>query len=393
MDEYGGTRIAVGELPRVTQQVAISMALALGHQSNIQSFRRWATKIMFGVLRGVRLDIQRIELDYVGQTEPEEKQKFESWSRRESSPYPVDTKVDVVLTPIDGANALREGRSGALSVIAAGRPGCFVGSEFADKVPVAPSFLLLAISGEAWTPAMRKRLQPFHRNSKPIVCDKNQDIDAFLTGYRPVDSVIDALKKGGQEPIIGLNFESANCRGWTPSIKGPYMGRRLEGSAFSACLGAFLNKVSATICVARRTHVKQIAVAARATGGRMWAIPLHEERAKKPNFKNVKVKEGSKVRHEDDFVGDTNVVCVCSSISEVCVQDRVRFMNQHRVSVHTLILSNASGGLRTHVQLFDLKRAPFRGYDGNVVGASMFLGDFKKELEAKPPRKRRTPDL
>jgi hypothetical protein len=135
--------------------------------------------------------------------------------------------------------------------------------------------------------------------------------------------------------------------------------------------------------VTPRAQAIQMALATRCLGGRMIAIPLIDrppQGDESPSPKLVSVPPGAILRREKYFVpGDNALLCV-TSVTEVCVFDRVRFRNPRRVSVETIVLSLASHGISRHHHEVDLEEATFAGVNGTLAPADDVIKEFDSNV-------------
>jgi hypothetical protein len=388
VSEYRGTRLAVGELPRATTQAAITVALAMGHSNpevKAPTFREKGARSIFGVMRTLLLDLRIMLLDKDAGGVGEAKTRYDNWrSSRDGQDHLAmvcgikQTKLDAIVVPVDGAEVLRDGRSGALSIIAAGRPpsdaeaddGCFrlrCGRGF-------DSFFIVLVGPDALTSAMMKRLEPFEdglRREK-----EGSEWSEFFSETPLLSEIVQALRES-QFASVGFAISGESFQGWKLSpINGEplCMRRILDGSAVSAALAALRGKVPASACVARRAQAFQIAVAVRALGGRMYAMPLREERQSGIMRATA---HGERWLRASDFANDTNGVLVCTSITEICVLDRVRFGGEWHVTTDTLVASIATRSSREIRQHLDLTRTTFWDEDGKETDAILLLKEFE----------------
>ena len=381
MADYWGTRLAVGELSRATNQVAITLATAMGHRRADQlapTFRTWAAQSMFAALLDSVLPCTLNEFDDYGHGgSGAARLKKEFVKKRDMlhlpATLPEEFHIEVVLVPLDGANALREGRSGALSLIGAARRGCFIGNHFvngAERTAVGDCYLAIVVGKGALAEErpLNLALKP-QRASATEVC-------AWLRKQELLQVLVRYVRSNVHEPVIGVTYPPD----WNQKNRFPLQGcmvRLLEGSTVGAALAALRNKVPAIVCVSRRPQVKLIALATIALQGSLFCVPLEECKDKKGA--EFHVPQEVLARHETDFVRKDNGILISSSISEVCFQDRVRFIDQNRVSVNTLIVSLASRSLRDITQELDLGSATFRDPLGKRVIASEELQRFRRD--------------
>lgn len=398
MSEYLGTKLAVEEVPRLTTQVAITLAQAMGNREcgRAERFRAWASRTLFGALRAAFLDVNLCYLDEDTGEVHKEWERYRAWRSdpRNHARNPLqgisDAKLDAVFVPLDGANALRKGRDGSLSVIAVGFPHCFVQKTFKDNAEEkpqdlgarpSPTYFVVVVGHDAVTGAVEQALASID-NSKPVSGASAVGIDEFLRTNRLLDKLVQALAKDRHEPTLAILLNGDPYRRWVPPIGPHYMGRHLHGSSVAAALAALRGRVPISVFAARLPAAIQIAVATRGLSGRMYAFPIVEDRRQRPmHIRHVTVPPRAIVRTEKDFVEDKNVVLVSTSITEICAQDRVRYLSSFHVSINTLIVSLATKALRDITHSLDLSRTTFRDHDGNEVPAIDELNKFKKELQ------------
>jgi hypothetical protein len=370
MAGYWGTRLAVGELSRVTSQVAIELATTLGwrHIGNPSVFRGWAAQALYGSLAGSILPVTIADADYNWQPNgvPEEKRRWFNAKRETSRPALYDKRdleTELVVVGLDGANALREGHSGALSLIGAAPPKSFVRERFDDGEPVAGCYLAMVLGKSALKeePLELPMSQP--SAAAPEVC---RWLEEQHMGERLIEYIGDKVSV----PVIALVNATNERQEPRIPLKG-CMVRRLDGSTVGAALAALRNKVSATVCVCWTPQIKLIALATLGLQGALYCVPLLGDM-----FPHS-VPTNPVLRKAEDFISSRNGVLVSSSISEVCFQDRVRFIGRHRVSVNTLVVSLASHSIRDVTQDLDLDEATFYDFEGNEVNAAEELERFR----------------
>jgi hypothetical protein len=289
-----------------------------------------------------------------------------------------DFNVELVLVPLDGAHALREGQSGALSLIGAAREGSFVGKRGKDVEgqpfkdhggqPIAECYLAIVVGNDA-LPSQPPPL-PAVRHAA--------DVWKWLQDEGVLQDLVEYVKPKIHIPVFATIQTPAMYLGPHVSLSGCTV-RLLSGSTVGGALAALRNNVSAAICICWRPQIKLIALAATALQGSLYCVPIEQTRSKKTEPFGYRVVPGTPWRRETDFVRGDNGILISSSISEVCFQDRVRFIGSDRASVNTLVVSLASRGLRDTTQELDLTRATFHRARGERLAAADELARFRRD--------------
>jgi hypothetical protein len=323
---------------------------------------------MLGVLRASLIGVKIVEMGITNDNLSKSVQKeFEEWQRNEIYPDPSlihiakelrdedKLKVDLVLTPIDGANSLATGASGSLSVAAAGESGCFA----AKSDDVITAYLTIAV--------------PKHSMETDIVdfvstvenTHGGTPVKDVLENFTELEHIVSLLlKTHGVPPIVAITLEGI-FKDHKVSMKTWHRQRILEGSVVANGLAAFLDRVDCSVFITRWPQLIQVAIAARGLGGEIIAIPL----------KDREVASGSLLRAED-LVLKANAVLCATSISEVCVLDRVRFHPEGSVKTDSITVSLATGRIIRQADTFSLEHANARDRSGIEVK----LGHRIKEL-------------
>ena len=385
---YWGTRLAVAELSRATTQVAITLATAMGHRTaehGAPSFRTWAFDSMCAALSGC-CPVLPLSLNDVDDHEQKRGtpskliREFIKDHQRSNAALKnlPEYNVELVLVPLDGAHALREGQSGALSLIGAACEGSFVGKHGKDDEgqpskdhggqPIAECYLAIVVGNAALT--SQPPLLPAVRHAA--------DVWKWLEDEQVLQDLVAYVEPKIHMPVIATIQTPSMYLGPHVSLNG-CMVRLLSGSTVGGALAALRNKVSAAICICWRPQVKLIALAARALQGSLYCVPLKKTRKKKTEPFGYRVVPRSAWRRETDFVSGDNGILVSSSISEVCFQDRVRFIGGGRASVNTLVVSLASRSLRDTTQELDLTCAKFYRPGGHHSAAAEELYRFRRD--------------
>lgn len=380
--------------------------------------RGFAARQALSQLRSSALDVDVVRIDDLNAPAVTEALRdYEVWrdsperrAFRELTRAIGDMSVDAVLSPLDGSTALREGRSGSTSAIAMGPPRCFVGPTFAQnwdrnetELGVAPAqaYLVVTVGRDALAPRViggqkdrrasqkvDELLTAWERGLGPT--PRLRDTDIGLDGFVAVEGALQAIVRGldheGCEPVVGITLEGSHYRRWRPEFGRRFVYRKLDGSALVPALGAFLGNLGAGVCVARLPQVIQMAVAAKGLEGRLYAVPLVEEPVgQQPGISKVRVPAGALLRRESDFVDDSPALLCVTSVTEVCVLDRVRFASTLVASSESVIVHAASHEFERREDSFNLARTQFwrsKGSSGPMqLPADEMLQDLRDQID------------
>ncbi len=404
-----GVRLGVSEMIRATEQTAVLMGHLLGYQGVYQTtLRSWAMDCMLNFMHS-----SCCRMNLVWPTKPElpNADDVKKYGMFKNSGL-EGLCLQAVLSPLDGVEAFREGRPGAFSVIAAGEGGSFpehlnvplVATPTLTKVksdkrvrPVPESYFVIALGKSS-----RQRISKDELFGDVI--DKLQSdtpLGSLLDNSEILIRLIAALSDSGRVPSLGMTFEGPVFRHWFPLVNrdGSFRFRQLDGSSVGAALAALFNKVDAAVMVARRTQVLQMSVAAQSLEGCIYALPLRK--GKKVKRKKATKENGNKASAEDkasestqeeskhiltmivpresqiqeasDFVLGTHAFLVATSITDVCLMDRVRF-DARTVRTETVAISLASKSVRWIRHEFDRTEAWLRTTEGKPVKAPIEIG-------------------
>lgn len=278
-----------------------------------------------------------------------------------------DYNVEFVLTPIDGARALARGASGAMSVAAVGAPQCFVLDE------KETSYFCLAIGKSKQAADIEQLVEDLKNLGQCIAVEEV---------LKCIGNALDRIESAANiAPVVALTFE------------GPYKSqaafkkldfdcwhrkRVLEGSTVAAALAAFLDKVDCSLFVTRWPQLIQSAIAALGLGGNLIAIPFVK--------KNL---DPLGLRTEEQFVAGRNAILCTTSISEVCVLDRVRFGRDFTANTDTITVSLATGRITRQSDSFPLHHSNARDPDGYEVKLIDRIHSFWCATPSSPPTKPR----
>lgn len=397
-----GIQMASAVLARSTVQTAIVLASGLGCAEQSRRTRGTLQQaaadmmlgaLQFGVLHPniVALDVENTKRRKAFTT------RFDAWHvahsplvaglkddwscKTENRNFADSLKVDLVLTPLDGAEVLRRGRSGSVSAAAAGSKDSF-------SLRDDPAYFVIAVGPER-VEAVSSILSAYESYSLPT--DEPLLVNFVGGAFQLINELVAA--SGDVVPVVGITLGGA-YEEWDPSIKHWHRRRRLEGSALAAALAAYEGKVPYSIFVSRPPQVMQAALAAQGLGGRLFALPLSMP-VKKSDYKKVKVKRQSdetvesgitvpstKILRETDFVrADANAVLCVSSVSEVCVYDRVRFGFDNTAECHTIIISLSTGKITRQHDKLKLETANMRDPEGGEINAKLLLQAFRDFLQ------------
>lgn len=258
---HKGTQLTAHVATRATIQTAVILASGLGTNESKKSptFRNAACELLFGALRTDLPNMNIFELDELTQ-DKKHIRGFDDWKTANRNADDLakevmkhdDLKVDLALTPVDGADAVREGVSGSVSAVAAGPPGCFV------RPRNVSAYFAVAIGAKQLDEAMTKRLAEYDSflipNTRPLLAN-------FVGAtFKLIDTAVGAHQS--VPPVVAIMLEGDRYKTWHPVIESWHRQRRLQGSAVAAALAAFLGKVPYAIFVARLPQMIQAAVAA-----------------------------------------------------------------------------------------------------------------------------------
>lgn len=409
-------RVATSEYMRCTNQTAITMFTRMGRRiDRAEVIRQQATRCMLGALRGVCLNSHIKLLDsYEGGARDAFDQYMSMKTNKKRVPAtPPDNQIipsleaDLIVTPIDGASALRDGRSGSLSIIAFGDPGSFAIGEQGGGVDLQEwkkSFFLISLGREVLS-ILNMNEQDLAATAKTLAGKTTSDmsLDSYLTAH---DGIINIVMRGLHQagkyaPTIGSTIEGANTFGpWKPAlhIPTPHVNRNLPGSAVACCIAAQLGKVSIGMCLGRTTQTYQAAVAARSLGGLLLAIPVRPSQL--PRGRKAALNHNTNttdrtnnnpspsplicldkpIRNAHDLVPGNHAGLIMTSISEVCIMDRVRFTPQNGVTYQSLLMNIASESLRDFKHSVNITKAHMRHHDGTEDKAINVLNKYQKEF-------------
>lgn len=379
MPAHLGVQIASHLLARSTIQTAVVMSAGLGTGKGYgNKYRHAACELQLGALRLGKpvLDIELIEV-YESESSSRYKNDFTNWFKKTwdaKHPYFQDRdelKVDLVLTPIDGAKALWKGESGSVSVAAAAPRGTDGKPSFCKPSKEATGYLVIAVGPEQ---ADDPNLDEY------LAIDKKMSLTDLGNEFALLQRI---LKQAPPEKrhVLGLMVDPYEK--FMPPLPPMQCIRRLQGSAVAAALAAFCGKLPWSVFFSRLPQLMQASVAARGLKGRLYAIPLRDENElnsekQKDGYNHVKVLPG-RIFNETDFVKSENAVVCCSSISEVCVLDRVRFETDGTAITDTLTVS-----LVSHRATRQSDRVPLdskmRGPDGQEVTGGELVEAFRQFL-------------
>jgi hypothetical protein len=386
-----GVQLASYLLSRATIQTAVVLAAGLGtKQKKDKKYRHAACELQLGALR-LEHPVLDMSLEHVYETEAHSRHKrsFKNWFKRSlkshglrKSPKPDDwgfagrndLEVDLVLTPIDGAGALWDGESGSVSVAAVAARRTDGKEAFLNPCPEATGFLAIAVG-----PQHAKLLEPVDKVLEEIGKSlEGKSLNDLQNAFPLLETIVVQLKTL-THPVLGVMFDPYE-KFKPQGLDAMQCLRRLQGSAFAAALAAFVKKVPYSIFFSRLPQMFQAAIAARGTGGRLYAIPLVDKSSgeRMPDYRHVKVPVGKVVR-ETDLLKTTNAVVVCTSISEICVLDRVRFSDEGIATTDSIAISLLSGRTSRQVDQVPLDWI-MRGPDGGEATGRELIEAYKRFL-------------
>lgn len=335
MSSFGVQR-AASILSRASIQTAVVMSTGLGTgQRSAKNYRHAARELQLGALRLEPriLDMQLVEL-YESETNSEHKKQFND-QMGPQNPQSNLPCIDLVLTPIDGAGALKTGESGSVSVAAAALSD-ITKKPFCNPCNDATGFLVIALGPE---------------ETKSFGVDK-VEIEAETLFQLQVEFPLlrRILLPHQSRHALGVMFDAYPK--FFPKLSDMQSIRRLQGSAVAAALAAFCGKLPYSVFFARLPQVIQASVAAKGLKCRLYAIPLYDPTDRlvsnrdtdtPKTLENVHVVAGEAFT-ESKFVNTNDAVVTCTSISEVCVLDRVRFASDGTAEANTLTVSLVKDG-------------------------------------------------
>ena len=347
MSAHLGIQIASHILTRSTIQTAVVMASGLGTQQGNagKRYRHAACDLQLGALciESPLVNMQSIELHEIKSGETHKKRytkRFEDLCESHEAFFKGrdDLRVDLVLTPIDGARALQDGESGSLSVAAAAPSGTDQNPAFGDPHKEATGYLVIAVG-----PDQAKNL-----NSEELKLTIGAKSLTELHGK--FELLLQILKQVSIEVHHALGVMFDPYQDFMPLQSDEMQSlRHLHGSSVAAALAAFCGKLPCTVFFSRLPQLQQCSIAALGLHGRLYAIPLREKKVhrkrkpesmngqtEKPNYDYVDVLPG--IFEAKHFVNSPDAILCCTSISEICVLDRVRFESPTTADSNTLIV-------------------------------------------------------
>jgi hypothetical protein len=405
LNEHPGVQLAVSQLLRSTTQTAIVLGAgmgweppavpALGNPSSAgespeseKRFRWHAANEMLGVLRASLNSMPIFKIGLIDEQFSENTcSKFKRDNRQHPDPQLSEATsfirsrselaVDLVLTPIDGATSLSKGASGSVSVAAAGEPGCFV--ENPDKK--CPTYLTIAIPRHS----MQKNGVREYLGTLKNTYD-GKSVEEVLQDYKSLEKIVKMMRAPGVPPVIAVTLkpsrrakakpcgEHTKSSRETPSRKDKnfllkmktwHTQRVLDGSVVATGLAAFCEKVDCSLFISRWPQLIQIAIAAKSLGGEIVALPLKKDRGV------TRIASGNLLQKANILKEGKKAILCATSISEVCVLDRVRFHRNGTATTDSIIVSSATGRVTRQVDTFILKTAHARdpaGMDDTMLG-------------------------
>lgn len=413
------TRLSIGDLQRCCEQTAVLMSLVLGDRKSSHGthratpFRGLATRWMLGYMRDVYFNPRYFHLDIenkAGRDGLPWKQYLSTWKRADrddADPSPrycgvaADGNVqdlgslldmDLVLSPLDGAGALRDGRVGSTVALAAGAPKCFPprlpghDDSFGEDAPLVwpdtqlftpasdQCYLVLALHPEA------ARLVEAHRHQRKQgptheLRFHSNTIEGVLTTL--VEPVGAALVPTSRRPCVAIN-EEGPLTGLELSL--PVSLRRvgLHGSGIAAGLAAFTGKhdLRAAVLCARPAQLTVLAMASRILGARIVAVPMRRQR---DHYRAVRVE---RLLTEADVVRDVPGFVIVSGVSSSPVLPGTTWISNDLVEVSSLVLSQSTGSVREIRHTFTLSRAWFRDWTGKQHRAQAVVDAFLENVRA-----------
>lgn len=368
---HSGCRMGVFDLTRVTEQMAVLASMRAGHVVKGETHRKnkhilmpWAIGALaksFGNLCPLYVDAGRGE-------KPEQASSL--WASTFGSTVAKRSKhrhvgelpeynLDLIVTPLDGSQSLREGFGSSASVLAGGQESCFPAEE-----KLASEYFVIVVG--------------------PTLADQRGDVlagiqlpagvllEEHIASKKYVDNIITQARKVHGHATIGISRQGFEK--WFLPISVPARKVVLGGSTFQGALAALFREDSVDIAAmfCRTPQVIQIAVACKAVGGRMWMIPVMNK--ERPLVSSSV--DGGKPRVLDEIavVRGDHAFVIATGITSGRVLKGVKFFDANRVVTHTVCLSTRHQSRRQIISEFDLNKVWFVDPHGRPLKGDEALG-------------------
>ena len=261
-----------------------------------------------------------------------------------------DMRLEFIVSAVDGADGLRLGNGGAASLLAGGAPGTFLWPSSARE------YFVLAINSELATKVGSAARDVQRNTAKIAITGPVYDLlsQVYVASGKAqhefVNSSVMPRERHPFRPILGM-LSRFSCL------------RTFAGSPVAAAIATYLGQYSidAYTAVVSSTQAMMIAVAACATDGALFALPIAER--EKDDERTAFYTSASKFLGAEDFVGGRptpDVFLAATGIATEIVLDGVRFLDKYTVATQTICLRSHTRSKRFVTQEHDLRHKPFR---------------------------------
>src|SRR5436190_7550782 len=236
MAAHLGVQIASYLLARSTIQTAVVTSTGLGlNFGYADTFRHAACELQLG---GLRLDPPVLDMSLFMIDEKKSdsyKKKFDGWSKNIGERFAYlrdrqDLQVDLVLTPIDGATALKDGESGSVSVAAAAPRATLELPSFCNPAENATGYLVIAVGPE--------QVKALNLGDDKLEINESSLADVFKGKFPLLKTILERDASGAEADdllVLGLMFDGT-YDGFKPDLPKMQSRRCLTGSAVAAAL-------------------------------------------------------------------------------------------------------------------------------------------------------------
>jgi hypothetical protein len=303
--------------------------------------------------------------------------------------------LDLVVSPVDGKRALRDGLAGGTAVtLAAGPPGSFPAerqittNEGVVEVTPELSYLLLVIGPEraqqlrehAGTFAGNASIELSCLNPTPGLATVPRRRTRRSAGRVENDRVIyDLVASVLSGPWLRTNRDGAptialldewGLKFWREAAERAGPCRTFVGSSVALATAVLRERAGLDIMLAvvGHTHVSQIAVAAHATGGEIIAVPLDLRLNSDSTHVEMVRPRGNWGLTKASFAS-SDTLLVASGISQHLLFGGVRRKRPARPRVDSVMLSARTGSFRTFEHELDMNKCRFCSWNPREIGS------------------------
>src|ERR1043165_6175244 len=348
---------ASSELVRPAGILATVLAHAMGNSAIDADVLRTEAIVLLGRWidsTPLLIDLRKSLVDCAGKRSPAQwKLYLDDWHKPKALPKNSKDAIAGIMLPLDGASSLVQGRAGTM---------CWLGisqlDDFLALRQLEPgSFLVLTVGPRHDIGSVRERIRGLHN---VVATTQKQTLAAFL---KTSDSLNDVI---GDQGLLGAHTMDLSNFRHTHPLPGRYgLSRWLDGSAVVSAVAALTRRTDFGFCVCRKPALAAIVAAARAIGGAVLAVPI-QVTGKQTVASNVVVEKSASFVDADSLLKpDAHVILVGSSVTEICVSDRVRWNAMPWVQAITSPYSAASPAhqatthMSVHSVLFDTRGAQY----------------------------------